>query len=835
MIARNECQEAQRIVVVACNALAGIVLLQGGARNVAEAVSIYRSTLNLAEKNKTLFAMDRIQLLHILKNLRDALDMAKVGLRDPSTSKTDFDIFGSLGITPREKNIANEIERMRDAYMAEGRARLSAAMAKFQDARQEVDRLTAAGGDGSIDNGKWWPDALVLVMEFGDPEAFIDRLVRELLDVLPTINTGIKTLAHQLQSFSSIVPVLTVAVDETSMARHVLLKRMDTLPGAIRPTRAQIAKSGQCRGCREFGAQGAPCEHCEAEPILEAYERSLFSFIGQRKPRKGSVNSENVGQLECDVNDDDDESNSRDGGAATRDVELQVQAARASGMSARDVAAVKKSMSIALRPKRKPQVGLAFSAPVQSEVERIMHILATIVRSKGDVGMRSSMEQWFKTLEAHKKEYSAGKEAFHAQRDMLGELDELDQAMQRMALFDSSTSFANLSVHQQQFTIAQVMLPSLRTQFGIDKELGMANLDAKRGEVIYLMSLEQSGDKGDAACIDSSSDASKVRQSCPICLMEMDANVAFFSCGHSFCSECVTVLIRRATSNFTKRVQCPSCRRMSAIDGISFASCTASARQAKGKFDVGEGSASSCRDEKNEFGTDGNPEKSKMSASLELALGAGIESDDVAAHVTSTPYLFPGEVQSHWDDKQIVIHGSHGAKISAVVRVLKAITVNDPGAKALVFSQWLEVLSILGNALSENGVSYGSMMGLNFGVSKRSNSPATILADFKRSTTRNVLLLPLRKGAAGLNIVEATHVLLVEPSLNPSAELQAVSRVHRLSQTKPTYVHRFIVNNTIEDKVRKIAQGRTGTENSPMSSETVTDKEVIEIFDDDGQ
>lgn len=48
----------------------------------------------------------------------------------------------------------------------------------------------------------------------------------------------------------------------------------------------------------------------------------------------------------------------------------------------------------------------------------------------------------------------------------------------------------------------------------------------------------------------------------------------------------------------------------------------------------------------------------------------------------------------------------------------------------------------------------------------------------------SVLLLLLRTCAKGLNLVEATHVFLVEPILNPAEELQAVGRVHRIGQTR---------------------------------------------------
>jgi E3 ubiquitin-protein ligase SHPRH len=57
-----------------------------------------------------------------------------------------------------------------------------------------------------------------------------------------------------------------------------------------------------------------------------------------------------------------------------------------------------------------------------------------------------------------------------------------------------------------------------------------------------------------------------------------------------------------------------------------------------------------------------------------------------------------------------------------------------------------------------------------------------------------VLLLLIQHGANGLNLLEAQHVVLVEPLLNPAAEAQAISRVHRIGQKQKTLIHRFLVS-----------------------------------------
>ncbi|KAK9158896.1 hypothetical protein Scep_005470 [Stephania cephalantha] len=43
-----------------------------------------------------------------------------------------------------------------------------------------------------------------------------------------------------------------------------------------------------------------------------------------------------------------------------------------------------------------------------------------------------------------------------------------------------------------------------------------------------------------------------------------------------------------------------------------------------------------------------------------------------------------------------------------------------------------------------------------------------------------------------LNLLEAQPAILIEPLLNPAAEAQAISRIHRIGQHKSTLVHRFM-------------------------------------------
>ncbi|KAL3154028.1 hypothetical protein ABBQ32_013579 [Trebouxia sp. C0010 RCD-2024] len=146
-------------------------------------------------------------------------------------------------------------------------------------------------------------------------------------------------------------------------------------------------------------------------------------------------------------------------------------------------------------------------------------------------------------------------------------------------------------------------------------------------------------------------------------------------------------------------------------------------------------------------------------------------------------------------------------KLEAVVRRIKHLLHQDAAAKILVFSSWQDVLELVSHALHTNKLPYAYARG------RKAFDSA--VADFKQPKSEEstsggiqILLLLIKQGANGLNLTEAQHVILTEPLLDPAVEAQAVGRVHRIGQTQPTFVHRFVIEATVEENVRRLSSRR---------------------------
>ncbi|MDR3077606.1 MAG: DEAD/DEAH box helicase, partial [Planctomycetota bacterium] len=106
--------------------------------------------------------------------------------------------------------------------------------------------------------------------------------------------------------------------------------------------------------------------------------------------------------------------------------------------------------------------------------------------------------------------------------------------------------------------------------------------------------------------------------------------------------------------------------------------------------------------------------------------------------------------------------------------------------KALVFSQFVDHLSIIRRHLDEVGYSYQYLDG--------STPPALrkkAVEDF-HAGRGDVFLLSLKAGGLGLNLTAADYVIHMDPWWNPAVEDQATDRAFRIGQNKNVLVHKCV-------------------------------------------
>ncbi len=119
----------------------------------------------------------------------------------------------------------------------------------------------------------------------------------------------------------------------------------------------------------------------------------------------------------------------------------------------------------------------------------------------------------------------------------------------------------------------------------------------------------------------------------------------------------------------------------------------------------------------------------------------------------------------------------------------------DNHHKALVFSQFVDHLTILREELDRKGVSYQYLDGSTPAAQRKQCVEAF------QSGQGDVFLISLKAGGLGLNLTAADYVLHMDPWWNPAVEDQASDRAHRLGQQRPVTIYRFITKGTIEERI----------------------------------
>jgi SNF2 family DNA or RNA helicase len=169
--------------------------------------------------------------------------------------------------------------------------------------------------------------------------------------------------------------------------------------------------------------------------------------------------------------------------------------------------------------------------------------------------------------------------------------------------------------------------------------------------------------------------------------------------------------------------------------------------------------------------------------------------------------------------------GETSAKLEVLMDQVEEVL--ESGHKALVFSQFTSLLSIVRARLDKLGVPYEYLDG-------RTRDRQARVERFQNDAKCPLFLISLKAGGLGLNLTAADYVFLLDPWWNPAVEAQAIDRAHRIGQTRPVSAYRLIARDTVEEKVlelqktkRDLAAAIIGANNSVLRDLKREDLELL--------
>ncbi|HMT90027.1 MAG TPA: C-terminal helicase domain-containing protein, partial [Dermatophilaceae bacterium] len=107
----------------------------------------------------------------------------------------------------------------------------------------------------------------------------------------------------------------------------------------------------------------------------------------------------------------------------------------------------------------------------------------------------------------------------------------------------------------------------------------------------------------------------------------------------------------------------------------------------------------------------------------------------------------------------------------------------------------------------------------------------SLIDDFATHERAGVLVSQIEAGGVGTNIQAASVVVLCEPQVKPSAETQAIARVHRMGQVRSVQVHRLLGDDSVDERMLEILAGKTAVFDTYVRESAMGDSapEAIDI------
>ena len=156
-------------------------------------------------------------------------------------------------------------------------------------------------------------------------------------------------------------------------------------------------------------------------------------------------------------------------------------------------------------------------------------------------------------------------------------------------------------------------------------------------------------------------------------------------------------------------------------------------------------------------------------------------------------------------------------KYDALLNILENAKYENQ--KVLIFSQYVETLNRIKRLLK---IDLNNQFNIFHGGLNKEDRDVMI-NNFEKNKKFDILLISLKAGGVGLNLNSATNVVLFDRWWNPALENQAIHRAHRFGKKFPLNVYRFIISDTIEEKIENILKKKELLFDEMMNDSSITE------------
>ncbi|RHZ54205.1 hypothetical protein CDV55_100066 [Aspergillus turcosus] len=309
---------------------------------------------------------------------------------------------------------------------------------------------------------------------------------------------------------------------------------------------------------------------------------------------------------------------------------------------------------------------------------------------------------------------------------------------------------------------------------------------------------------------------------CPICIDAVDNPIIFFPCGHSACAECFSrmtdpsIAVQRGEDGAAE-IKCPNCRGRvdpkKITDHLTFKKIHFA--DADDPDQVGSLKPLSEKEEDEDSDDDDDDDDDDDSLSRFIV----DDEDDPASTRKSKAKKgkkakktkkslaqLKKEASKNIKSKQKYLRRLEktwvtSAKIEKTLEILQEIQDRDDSEKTIVFSQFTSLLDLLEVPIVRRGWGYRRYDG-----SMRPGDRNAAVLEFTDNPDCKIMLVSLKAGNSGLNLVAASQVIIFDPFWNPYVEEQAIDRAHRIGQMRQVQIHRILVKKTVEDRILELQE-----------------------------